>query len=149
MKLIVAHGAGFCMGVKGAVDAAMNTPGKRVTLGRLIHNDYVNEKLAAAGVGTIDSLEEYVEGTVIIRSHGVGEAVYRELEERGIPYVDATCPFVKKIHSIIKREVERGRRIVVIGGKDHPEVIGHVGWAEGNAVVVDGEEDVAALDISG
>ena len=149
MKLIVAHGAGFCMGVKGAVDAAMNTPGKRVTLGKLIHNDYVNERLAAAGVGTIDSLAEYTEGTVIIRSHGVGEAVYRELEERDIPYVDATCPFVKKIHSIIKREVERGRRIVVIGGKDHPEVIGHVGWSGGNAVVVDGEEDVAALDISG
>ena len=68
MKLIVAHGAGFCMGVKGAVDAAMNTPGKRVTLGKLIHNDYVNERLAAASVGTIDSLAEYTEGTVIIRS---------------------------------------------------------------------------------
>ena len=149
MKLIVAHGAGFCMGVKGAVDAAMNTPGKRVTLGRLIHNDYVNEKLAAMGVGTIDSLSEYTEGTVIIRSHGVGEDVYRELEERGIPFVDATCPFVKKIHSIIEREVRRGRRIVVIGGKDHPEVAGHVGWARGNAVVVDGEEDISALDISG
>ena len=149
MKIVIAKGAGFCMGVKGAVDAAMNTPGKRVTLGKLIHNDYVNDKLAQAGVGTINSLDEYDGGTVIIRSHGVGEDVYRELEEKGIPFVDATCPFVKKIHSIIKREVDRGRRIIVIGGKDHPEVAGHVGWAKGGAVVVDDVDDVRALDIEG
>ena len=103
MKITVAKSAGFCFGVSGAVKAALETPGERVTLGQLIHNDHVNDKLRSAGVGTIDSLSEYKSGTVIIRSHGVGEAVYRELEERGIPYVDATCPFVKKIHGIIKR----------------------------------------------
>lgn len=147
MKIIVAPGAGFCIGVKGAVSAALDTKGERVTLGKLIHNDYVNEKLRLAGVGTIESLDEYSGGTVIIRSHGVGEEVYRTLEERHIPYVDATCPFVKKIHSIIRREVAGGKWVVVIGGKEHPEVVGHVGWAGGKAFVVDSEEDVDALDI--
>ena len=146
MKITVAKSAGFCFGVSGAVKAALETPGERVTLGQLIHNDHVNDKLRSAGVGTIDSLSEYKSGTVIIRSHGVGEAVYRELEERGIPYVDATCPFVKKIHGIIKRSYDAGKKIVVIGGKDHPEVVGHIGWCNGEALVADGEDDLSAID---
>lgn len=146
MKITVAKSAGFCFGVSGAVKAALETPGERVTLGQLIHNDHVNDKLRSAGVGTIDSLSEYKSGTVIIRSHGVGEAVYRELEERRIPYVDATCPFVKKIHGIIKRSYDAGKKIVVIGGKDHPEVVGHIGWCNGEALVADGEDDLSAID---
>ncbi len=148
MKIIVAPGAGFCFGVRGAVEKALSAKGERVTLGQLIHNDYVNAKLRDAGVGTIESLAEYKSGTVIIRSHGVGEDVYRELESRGIPYIDATCPFVKKIHSIIKDAAEKGKDVIVIGSKHHPEVVGHVGWSENKAVVVDSEDDILHLDAS-
>ena len=101
MKIIVAKTAGFCFGVENAINKALSTEGKIVTLGEIIHNELVVNKLKSKGIYPINSLDEYKEGKVVIRSHGVGQAVYERLAERGIEFVDATCPFVKKIHKIV------------------------------------------------
>ncbi len=145
MRIFVAKNAGFCFGVRNAVNTALSTEGKVSTLGELIHNDYVNARLKAKGIGVIESPEEYNGGTVIIRSHGVPESVENSLKEKNIPYIDATCPFVKKIHNLVRKYYLAGYKIVIIGAKDHPEVVGINGWCGNSAYIVDGEEDVKAL----
>ena len=147
MKILVARNAGFCFGVSNAVDTAFRTQGKVCTLGELIHNDYVNAKLRAKGVSVINDADEYDGGTVIIRSHGVPEDVENKLKEKGIPYIDATCPFVKKIHNLVARYHAMGYGIVIIGSAAHPEVVGINGRCGGNAYIVDCEEDVNALPV--
>jgi len=110
MEIILAKTAGFCFGVRRAVKTAENAamlPGKCMTLGPIIHNRSVTEKLHGMGVSEISSVAEAHEGdTVIIRSHGVGPEYYRQLEERKANIIDATCPDVKKIHNIAKREYD-------------------------------------------
>lgn len=145
MRIFVAKNAGFCFGVRNAVNTALSTEGKVSTLGELIHNDYVNARLKAKGIGVIESPEEYNGGTVIIRSHGVPESVENSLKEKNIPYIDATCPFVKKIHNLVRKYYLAGYKIVIIGAKDHPEVVGINGWCGNSAYIVDEEEDVKAL----
>lgn len=145
MRIFVAKNAGFCFGVSNAVDTALKTKGKVCTLGELIHNDYVNAKLARKGINAINSIDEYEGGTVIIRSHGVPESVENELKEKGIPYIDATCPFVKKIHNLVAKYHDNGYTIVIIGAADHPEVVGINGRCGNSAYIVDCEEDVNRL----
>ena len=145
MRIFVAKNAGFCFGVRNAVETAFKTEGKVCTLGELIHNDYVNEKLKQKGITVINDADEYDGGTVIIRSHGVPENVENKLKERGIPYIDATCPFVKKIHNLVARYHAMGYGIVIIGSASHPEVIGIDGRCGENAYIVDNIEDVNAL----
>ena len=144
MEIILAKSAGFCFGVNRAIEACykeIEKGGKIYTYGPLIHNKNVNADLAAQGVKAVDSLEGCEDGTVIIRSHGVGKAVYDELEARGIYYVDGTCPFVKKIHNIVHEKKEAGNDIIIIGDAKHPEVMGINGWCENSAWITDNTED--------
>ncbi|MBO5484085.1 MAG: 4-hydroxy-3-methylbut-2-enyl diphosphate reductase [Lachnospiraceae bacterium] len=147
MEVTVAKSAGFCFGVKRAVDMVYNEAaqgGKVYTLGPIIHNEQVVEDLAAKGVTVIDSPEELkgtTGGTVIIRSHGVPEEIFRRLEQYDIKIVDATCPFVGKIHRIVREKYQQGYQIVIIGNKLHPEVEGIRGWCHEEAIVIETLEE--------
>lgn len=128
--ITVAKTAGFCFGVNRAVKIAYEVAEKGdggCTLGPIIHNKELVTELSDAGVGVVNSIDEIGENTpVIIRSHGVTRNVYDELKARGIDYIDATCPFVSKIHKIVREESEKGRVILLAGDKNHPEVQGIV-----------------------
>ena len=134
MTLRVAQSAGFCFGVSRAVELVEQAAGdgKRVvTLGPIIHNRHVVEKFKGLGVHVIDTPEQAKPGdTVIIRSHGVSRDVYQRLEKQGVEIIDATCPFVKRIHGIVSRAEEEGRLPIIIGTASHPEVEGIAGWCE-------------------
>ena len=150
MEIILAKSAGFCFGVQRAVDMAYEQAGHRevYTFGPIIHNEEVIEDLKSKGVNIIEDLDE-LEGksdcTVVIRSHGVEKKVYDDLNSRGIHVVDATCPFVKKIHNIVKNDSEAGRVIIIVGDPNHQEVKGIVGWCSGEVHVVDSEEGIISL----
>ena len=132
MSVTLAKNAGFCFGVSRAVETVEQeaTAGKRVvTLGPIIHNRHVVGRFENLGVGVIDAPEDAPEGaTVIIRSHGVSRAVYERLEKRNVQIVDATCPFVKRIHGLVSAAEEEGRLPIIIGTRAHPEVEGIAGW---------------------
>lgn len=151
MEIKRAGTAGFCFGVKRAVETVFeqlendNTKEKPIyTYGPIIHNEEVVKNLQKRGVKVLCTEEELSalsEGTVIIRSHGVPERIYRMLEEKGLHMVDATCPFVKKIHKIVKKESMEGKHIVIIGDPKHPEVEGIKGWAGDFVTVVQTPDD--------
>ena len=136
MKVELAKMAGFCFGVNRAVDtvyeeAKQFTP--VYTYGPIIHNETVIDDLEKKGVQVIHSLEEakdLTEGTIVIRSHGVTRREQEELIADGLRVVDATCPFVKKIHTLVQEYSENGYYVVIIGSGDHPEVQGIVGWSD-------------------
>lgn len=149
MEVIVAKSAGFCFGVKRAVDTVYDELGKSnniYTYGPIIHNETVVKDLETKGVKVIsedhiDDLNDCTDATVIIRSHGVPRSVCDDFDARGIKYVDATCPFVKKIHRTVAKAYEDGEKIVIVGNENHPEVIGIKGWCEGNATVIETAEE--------
>ncbi len=150
MKMIKAKTAGFCFGVKRAVDTVYeqvkHSEGTIYTYGPIIHNEEVVKDMESKGVVVIRSegeLDRLAEGTVIIRSHGVEKKIYDKLEKKGIRIVDATCPFVKKIHNIVSKESAAGAHIVIIGNPEHPEVQGIRGWAGDKVSVV---QDAEAAD---
>ena len=126
MQIILAKTAGFCFGVDRAVEMvneSVRRGNKTATLGPIIHNRHVVERFLKQGVRELDSPEQAEPGeTVIIRAHGVPEQVQQALCARGVPVLDATCPFVKKIHTIVKTETEKGRKIIIFGSPAHPEV---------------------------
>jgi len=132
MSVYVAESAGFCFGVSRAVELVEQAAqsGKRVfTLGPIIHNRHAVERFEQMGVKVIQSPQEAKPGdTVIIRSHGVTKAVYEELEKQGAEIIDATCPFVKRIHGIVSNAENEGRLPIIIGTRSHPEVEGIAGW---------------------
>ncbi len=139
MEIIVAKNAGFCFGVKRAVDAVENIIGKYghiYTYGELIHNKDVIEKLAERGVMVtedIDSLPNEADTLVVIRSHGISRADHEKIEARGFEALDLTCPFVKRIHDKVKNS---SVPVIIVGTENHPEVSGIRGWAPGEAFVV-------------
>ena len=147
MDVTVAKSAGFCFGVKRAVDMVYGEAerhGKVYTLGPIIHNELVVEDLKKKGVFPIDSPEEVPtveDATVIIRSHGITKQAYEELEKKGLRIVDATCPFVKKIHNIVQEKKREGCQIVVVGCASHPEVQGICGWCENDCTVIQTTEE--------
>ena len=144
MRVIVAKTAGFCYGVKRAVDIAERTAaeGECWCLGELIHNRFETERLCGMGMRIASSPDEVPEGAaVIIRSHGVGDSVYRSLEAKKCRIVDATCPNVSRIHRLVREAQAAGRQSVVIGDHRHPEVQGICGSAE-NVLVFQDEEEV-------
>ena len=155
MKVKVAETAGFCFGVKRAVDKVyelIDTEQKPIfTLGPIIHNEGVVADLEARGVHVIteadlDSPDDTLQnGTVVIRSHGVGKPIYDKLKEKNISYVDVTCPFVLKIHRIVEKESLAGNHIIIIGDKDHPEVQGICGWCQGPYTVIKNQEEAEAF----
>ena len=155
MEVIVAKTAGFCFGVKRAVEkvyeqiAAADRP--VYTYGPIIHNEQVVADLEKKGVAVLHTEEELKnlkDGIVIIRSHGVGKHIYDMLEANGITVVDATCPFVKKIHRIVREQQAKGRRVIIIGNPRHPEVEGIRGWGDGSTLVVENEDQIDLLPLS-
>lgn len=148
MEVTLAKSAGFCFGVKRAVEMVYKETEQKssnvYTYGPIIHNEEVVKDLEKKGVKVInkfEDLDKIKEGTVIIRSHGVEEKIYKQLEKQGVQIVDATCPFVKKIHNIVKEQNELGNDIIIIGNANHPEVEGIRGWANGNAFVIETEQE--------
>ena len=134
-NVILAKTAGFCFGVQRAVDTVYEQVEKGVrpiyTYGPIIHNEVVVQDLEEKGVQVLENqedLEQLNEGTVIIRSHGVGKEIYDQISAKGLNCVDATCPFVKKIHRTVEKESAAGRQIIIIGNDNHPEVEGIKGW---------------------
>ena len=151
-EVILAKSAGFCFGVKRAVDTVYEQTGKKnvYTFGPIIHNEEVVKDLEKKGVfviNTMEELDDITEGTVIIRSHGVSSAVYEALQKKGVEIVDATCPFVLKIHNIVKQESANGKQIVIIGNEKHPEVEGIMGWSKTQVHVVDTAEKAQNLQL--
>lgn len=152
MKVTLAKTAGFCFGVRRAVEtvyqeAECNAP--VYTYGPIIHNEEVVNDLQARGVQVIHDLEELKriqEGSIVIRSHGVAKEVYDIIRKQGLKLVDATCPFVLKIHRIVQEESEKGNRIVIIGNDSHPEVEGIKGWCKTPPYVVEEEKDIDFID---
>ena len=155
MEVIVAKTAGFCFGVKRAVEKVYEQieNGKKpiFTYGPIIHNEEVVRDLSEKGVGVIDTKEELAalkEGVVVIRSHGVGKEIYDILEGNGVEIVDATCPFVKKIHNIVAEQCAAGHQVIIVGDEKHPEVQGIKGWGNESTNVIDSYEGFEKLSIS-
>lgn len=154
-EVTTAKSAGFCFGVKRAVDMVYDEAkkGERVyTLGPIIHNQQVVEDLEKKGVKIIDSVNDINNGydaTVIIRSHGVPEKVIKALREKNVNIVDATCPFVLKIHKIVKEASQNGKTIIIIGSDNHPEVEGIKGWCVNEPVVLESVEEAENYTVDG
>ena len=148
MEVILAEHLGFCYGVKRAIEIARQNAspdGMSSTLGPIIHNPQMVERLKNEGVGTVSSLDEMEDGLVIIRSHGVGPKVYEEAESRGLELVDATCPHVKKAQLSAKLLSEEGYTVVIVGEKDHPEVKSIFEWTARDAYIIETEAEANDL----
>ncbi len=146
-KIKVAKTAGFCFGVDRAVKlvySEIEKGNKNVaTLGPIIHNADVVNDLKSKGVRIVDSVSKLNDGeTAVIRSHGVGRDIYTQLEKKGNPYIDATCPFVARIHKIVREKTNEGYFILIAGDKNHPEVQGIVGHCDENCFVFKDEFDL-------
>ena len=145
MSVVLAKSAGFCYGVRRAVELAERTAEEGrpcVMLGSIIHNKDVIARLAEKGLTAVERPEDVPEGSaVIIRSHGEGRAVYDQLRARGVEILDATCPNVTRIHQIVAQAEEMGRQPVIVGTPDHPEVTAIAGWCS-HPVVVSGAEEL-------
>ena len=156
MQVELAKSAGFCFGVQRAVDTVYkqieeNSAEKIYTYGPIIHNEEVIKDMEKKGVEVILSEEELKQiksGIVIIRSHGVPKRICDLLDENKVRYVDATCPFVKKIHRIVEEKSRDGYHIVIIGNREHPEVMGIEGWAQGPATIIQTEEEARAFELA-
>lgn len=152
MEINIAKSAGFCFGVRRAVDTVYKESGKKnvYTYGPIIHNDEVVADLERQGVRVIYDSREFRslgEGTIIIRSHGVPKAIYDEIAEAGLDLVDATCPFVRKIHRIVERESREGRVVIIVGNNHHPEVEGIMGWCHTRPIVIENREQAEAIAV--
>lgn len=154
MEIMLAETAGFCFGVKRAVDTVYQEVEQNApvyTYGPIIHNEEVVNDLQQRGVKVLHDFEELKQihtGSVVIRSHGVEKQVYDRIQEQGLKLVDATCPFVLKIHKIVREESEKGNRILIIGSNDHPEVEGIKGWCKTEPIVVEQEKDIDFIDLA-
>ena len=153
MEVILAKTAGFCFGVKRAVDTVYKEAGKKnvYTYGPIIHNSEVVNDLKKKGVEVINSREELEaleEGTVIIRSHGVAREIYDLIHEKGLELVDATCPFVRKIHKIVEKAGNDGDQVIIVGSKQHPEVQGIKGWCTGEVHIISDAEQFEGIDLN-
>jgi len=156
MEVKLAKTAGFCFGVKRAVDIVdkeiekENTK-KIYTYGSIINNTSVVKDYENKGVFAIKNLDEIkeIKGSIlIIRAHGVAEEVYETARKNGVEIVDATCPFVEKIHKIVREASEQGRKVIVVGDKDHPEVLGIIGWIKGDFEVINSIDEAMALKMA-
>ncbi len=148
LEVILADYLGFCYGVKRAIKIARENAapdGSACTLGPIIHNPQMVERLKDEGIGTIDCLDDLKRGKVIIRSHGVGPETYERAEAMGLECVDATCPHVKKAQLSAKELAEEGRFVVIVGEKEHPEVHSIVQWAGGNVAVIETVAEAASV----
>ncbi len=161
MEVIVAEHAGFCFGVTKAVETVYEQIGSGengpiFTYGPIIHNETVVSDLEKKGVKVIESAEELAdiarenggssEGTIVIRSHGVTRQVQETIEKTGFKVIDATCPFVKRIHKVVDSESSSGKHIIVVGSAKHPEVEGIVSYANGPVYVIESPEEARKFE---
>ncbi|MDO4168477.1 MAG: bifunctional 4-hydroxy-3-methylbut-2-enyl diphosphate reductase/30S ribosomal protein S1 [Lachnospiraceae bacterium] len=151
MNVILAKKAGFCFGVERAVNLAYDQASKKnvYTFGPIIHNEEVVADLEQKGIfclNTKEDLEQLKEGTIIIRSHGVKKEIYDLIEKKGLELVDATCPFVRKIHKIVTEESEKGNQVVIVGNGKHPEVEGIKSWCQNPPIIIEETEDIEKLE---
>lgn len=152
MEVKIAKEAGFCFGVKRAMKMAWNELENQNTgiyaLGPLIHNKQAVSKYEEKGLVTVESIEDVPQSNnMIIRSHGVGEEIYDNATKRELNVIDTTCPFVKKIHRVVKREYEKGNKIIVIGDSKHPEVIGINGWCNNSAIIIKSMDELENIEL--
>ncbi|MCH7697466.1 MAG: 4-hydroxy-3-methylbut-2-enyl diphosphate reductase [Chloroflexi bacterium] len=148
MEILLASEMGFCFGVRRAVDLmeeATDETGQIVSLGSVVHNPQVMSQLKERGLDIIASLEDVSDRPVAITAHGVSQAVVQELESKGVPVLDTTCPIVTRSQQWAKRLTEEGFAVVVFGDPNHKETRGVLGWAEGNAYAIPTIEDIASL----
>jgi len=148
MEIILAKEMGFCFGVRRAVDMmedATGQVGQLVSLGTVVHNPQVVAQLKERGLDVIANLEDVSDRPVAITAHGVSEATVRQLENKGVPVVDTTCPIVTRAQQWAKRLTEEGFAVVVYGDPNHKETRGVLGWAEGNAYACPTLEDIENL----
>ena len=149
MKIKIADKAGFCFGVARAVKMAYELakqPGEHCAYGQLIHNDDVTEDLENHGLPVITDMDDIKPGMkIIIRAHGISKAEQEMILGCGAEIIDATCPYVKKIHRIVSDACSRGRKVIICGSKEHPEVIGINGWCENSALVIGCEDDIPRI----
>ena len=155
MQVTLAKSAGFCFGVKRAVNMVYEevekSNGPIYTYGPIIHNDEVVKDFERKGVKLVKELSELVnlpKGKIIVRSHGISRAEYEEIEEKGFEVVDATCPFVRKIHRLVDEHSANGEYVIIVGNPKHPEVCGIRGWVNGNDVsIIESVEEAEALEL--
>lgn len=148
MEVILADYLGFCYGVKRAIKIARenaSVDGRACTLGPIIHNPQMVERLRREGVGTVDSLDELQDGMVIIRSHGVGPEIYEQANRMSLNLVDATCPHVRKAQLSAKSLVDEGYQVIIVGEKEHPEVKSIFEWSSHKALIIETEEEAEAF----
>jgi len=149
MKITIAKTAGFCMGVQRAVEMALEAPRRCekpvFTFGPLIHNPQVISLLKKKGISVMNDIPDHGSGTVLIRAHGVSPGIKEDLRKAGFKVIDATCPRVIKIQTIINKYTSQGYTAIIIGDKDHPEVLGLFGYARNKGCIVNNHKDLDAL----
>jgi 4-hydroxy-3-methylbut-2-enyl diphosphate reductase len=150
LEIILAKTAGFCFGVNRAIEMALDCAQKNkdahiYSLGHIIHNKQVVEELSNKGIKVVEDIKEAKECDIlIIRAHGVGPEIYEQIKLKNLQMIDTTCPFVKKIHDKVVEFGNEGRSVVIVGDKEHPEVIGIKGWNK-NAVVINSEQEAEEI----
>ncbi|OGP07800.1 MAG: 4-hydroxy-3-methylbut-2-enyl diphosphate reductase [Deltaproteobacteria bacterium RIFCSPLOWO2_12_FULL_43_16] len=146
MEILVAKNAGFCFGVKRAInmaqDCAKEATGNIYTLGPIIHNPQVVKELEESGISKVDKVEEINNGTIIVRSHGVTSDEMKLIQEKGLEIIDATCPFVKKAHEYVELLTREGYSVIVVGEKEHPEVKGILSYGRKDIIAAASVEDL-------
>ncbi len=152
MKITVAKHAGYCFGVKKAMELVYSEMNKRqlYTYGPIIHNKAAIKELEEKNVFVTEDLDSVNKGTIVIRTHGEPPKTYdkiNSLKNKGIDYLDATCPSVKKIHSIVQKYFQQGYSIIIVGDKNHPEIIGINGWTNNSAFVIESANHAQELEI--
>jgi len=149
LKVKLARTAGFCMGVRRAMEITLTEANKAkgplFTYGPLIHNSQVLDLLESKNVKAVEDINDIKEGTLIIRAHGIPPADRRALKASGLKVIDATCPRVAQVQSIIRYHTKKGYTPVIVGDRDHAEVVGLTGYGEGNAYVISSESEVSGL----
>lgn len=152
MKIILDKKAGFCFGVRRAIDLTeeeIKKSSKVYTFGPIIHNPQEVERLKRIGVNVVNELNDYIKGTVVIRTHGISPKEYEKLKEKCEKIIDGTCPLVKRSHEVVSKFKKEGLRIIIIGDKNHPEVKALMGYAGDNAIIIKDKNTLNGLPIGG
>jgi len=152
-EILIAEDAGFCFGVKRAMNIAWRevteSEGERIyALGPLIHNKQAVSKYEERGLVTVDKIDEIeaLNSKMIIRSHGVAKQIYDKADSKGLKVVDTTCPFVKKIHYLVNKAYNEGKQVIILGDKNHPEIMGINGWCEDSAMIFKTLDELENVD---
>ena len=153
MEIKLAPNAGFCFGVRAAINKGEKLieegKGPIATLGPLIHNPQEVARLESLGIRSYDDLKDIQEENVLIRTHGVAPSVYQDIETAGHTYFDCTCPKVKKVQQIAREHAEAGYQVLILGDRNHPEVMAIVGWTGDTAIVFISMDELKALSLTG